>query len=115
MMPAEDGLSLCRYIRESTDVPVIMLTAMAEETDRIVGLELAEDDYLSKPFNPRELLARLKTVLQAIGSLQRRVRSCMAGVRAKPFAYGAPELIAPELYLNQRAAGMPLEVPGVKP
>lgn len=69
MMPGEDGLSLCRYIRESTDVPVIMLTAMAEETDRIVGLELGADDYLSKPFNPRELLARVKAVLRRVQSL----------------------------------------------
>lgn len=69
MMPGEDGLSLCRYIRESTDVPVIMLTAMAEETDRIVGLELGADDYLSKPFNPRELLARIKAVLRRVQSL----------------------------------------------
>ncbi len=69
MMPGEDGLSLCRYIRESTEVPVIMLTAMAEETDRIVGLELGADDYLSKPFNPRELLARIKAVLRRVQSL----------------------------------------------
>lgn len=69
MMPGEDGLSLCRYIRESTDVPIIMLTAMAEDTDRIVGLELGADDYLSKPFNPRELLARIKAVLRRVQSL----------------------------------------------
>jgi two-component system OmpR family response regulator len=69
MMPGEDGLSLCRFIRESTDVPVIMLTAMAEDTDRIVGLELGADDYLSKPFNPRELLARIKAVLRRVQSL----------------------------------------------
>ncbi|MBS9478481.1 response regulator [Ancylobacter radicis] len=69
MMPGEDGLSLCRYLRESTNLPVIMLTAMAEETDRIVGLELGADDYLSKPFNPRELLARIKAVLRRVQSL----------------------------------------------
>jgi two-component system, OmpR family, response regulator len=69
MMPGEDGLSLCRFIRESTDVPVIMLTAMTEETDRIVGLELGADDYISKPFNPRELLARIKAVLRRVQSL----------------------------------------------
>lgn len=69
MMPGEDGLSLCRYLRESTSLPVIMLTAMAEETDRIVGLELGADDYLSKPFNPRELLARIKAVLRRVQSL----------------------------------------------
>jgi two-component system, OmpR family, response regulator len=69
MMPGEDGLSLCRYLRESANVPVIMLTAMAEETDRIVGLELGADDYVTKPFNPRELLARVKAVLRRVQSL----------------------------------------------
>lgn len=69
MMPGEDGLSLCRYLRETTDVPVIMLTALVEETDRIVGLELGADDYLTKPFNPRELLARIKAVLRRVQSL----------------------------------------------
>jgi two-component system OmpR family response regulator len=64
MMPGEDGLSLTRYLRESTDIPVILLTAMGEETDRIVGLEIGADDYVSKPFNPRELLARIKAVLR---------------------------------------------------
>ncbi|MBS7546176.1 response regulator [Ancylobacter oerskovii] len=69
MMPGEDGLSLCRFLRETTQLPVIMLTAMAEETDRIVGLELGADDYLTKPFNPRELLARIKAVLRRVQSL----------------------------------------------
>lgn len=69
MMPGEDGLSLCRHLRESTNLPVIMLTAMAEETDRIVGLEMGADDYLAKPFNPRELLARIKAVLRRVQSL----------------------------------------------
>lgn len=69
MMPGEDGLSLCRHLRETTSIPVIMLTAMAEETDRIVGLELGADDYLTKPFNPRELLARIKAVLRRVQSL----------------------------------------------
>ena len=58
MLPGEDGLSLCRDLRARSNVPVIMLTAMGEETDRIVGLEMGADDYLAKPFNPRELLAR---------------------------------------------------------
>ncbi|MEO7100446.1 MAG: response regulator [Luteolibacter sp.] len=64
MMPGEDGLSLCRFLRASTSLPVIFLTAMAEDTDRIVGLELGGDDYLVKPFNPRELLARIRAVLR---------------------------------------------------
>jgi two-component system, OmpR family, response regulator len=69
MMPGEDGLSLCRYLRESTEIPVILLTAMAEETDRIVGLEIGADDYLTKPFNPRELLARIRSVLRRARAL----------------------------------------------
>ncbi len=69
MMPGEDGLSLCRHLRETTSLPVILLTAMAEETDRIVGLELGADDYVTKPFNPRELLARIKAVLRRATAL----------------------------------------------
>jgi two-component system OmpR family response regulator len=64
MMPGEDGLSLCRIIRETTGLPVILLTAMVEETDRVVGLEIGADDYVTKPFSPRELLARIKAVLR---------------------------------------------------
>ncbi|MCO6186129.1 response regulator [Rhizobium sp. L1K21] len=64
MLPDTDGFEVCRKIRLSSDVPVIMLTAKGEETDRIVGLELGADDYLPKPFNPRELLARLKAILR---------------------------------------------------
>jgi len=69
MMPGEDGLSLCRHLRETTAVPVILLTAMGEETDRIIGLELGADDYISKPFNPRELLARIRSVLRRTHAL----------------------------------------------
>ncbi|MFG1378342.1 response regulator [Xanthobacter autotrophicus] len=69
MMPGEDGLSLCRFLRSTTELPVILLTAMAEETDRIVGLEIGADDYLTKPFSPRELLARIKAVLRRVHSL----------------------------------------------
>jgi two-component system OmpR family response regulator len=68
MLPGEDGLSLCRRLRVETTIPVIMLTALGEETDRIVGLEMGADDYLAKPFNPRELLARIRAVLRRAGS-----------------------------------------------
>lgn len=64
MMPGEDGLAICQRLRSSSSLPIIMLTALGEETDRIVGLELGADDYLAKPFNPRELLARIKAVLR---------------------------------------------------
>lgn len=69
MLPGEDGLSLCRDLRAGSSLPVIMLTARGEETDRIVGLEMGADDYLPKPFNPRELLARIKSVLRRARSL----------------------------------------------
>jgi two-component system, OmpR family, response regulator len=64
MMPGEDGLSLTGFIRATKKLPVILLTAKAEETDRIVGLELGADDYVTKPFSPRELVARIKAVLR---------------------------------------------------
>ncbi len=64
MLPGEDGLSLCRRLRADSSIPIIMLTAMGEEIDRIVGLEMGADDYVPKPFNPRELLARVKAVLR---------------------------------------------------
>ncbi|HEU5019553.1 MAG TPA: response regulator [Pseudolabrys sp.] len=64
MMPGEDGISLCRHVRETYDTPVILLTALGEDTDRIVGLEVGADDYVVKPFNPRELLARIKNVIR---------------------------------------------------
>jgi two-component system OmpR family response regulator len=69
MMPGEDGLSLCRRLRAGSTTPVIMLTAMGEDIDRIVGLEMGADDYLPKPFNPRELLARIKAVLRRVEAL----------------------------------------------
>ncbi len=64
MLPGDDGLDLCRKLRARSNLPIIMLTARGEETDRIVGLEMGADDYLSKPFNPRELLARIKAILR---------------------------------------------------
>jgi two-component system, OmpR family, response regulator len=69
MLPGEDGLELCRDLRTRSNLPVIMLTARGEETDRIVGLEMGADDYLAKPANPRELLARIKSVLRRARSL----------------------------------------------
>jgi DNA-binding response OmpR family regulator len=64
MIPGTDGLSLCRWIRSSSQLPVIMLTARGEEADRIVGLEIGADDYVTKPFSPRELVARVRSVLR---------------------------------------------------
>ncbi len=64
MLPGEGGLEVARWLRSMSDVPIVMLTAMGEETDRIIGLELGADDYVPKPFNPRELLARIRAVLR---------------------------------------------------
>jgi two-component system OmpR family response regulator len=64
MLPGEDGLSLCRRLRAASHLPVVMLTAKGDEVDRIIGLEMGADDYLAKPFNPRELLARIRAVLR---------------------------------------------------
>jgi two-component system OmpR family response regulator len=64
MMPGDDGLTLCRQVRAESDTPIIMLTAMGEDVDRIIGLEVGADDYIAKPFNPRELAARIKAVLR---------------------------------------------------
>lgn len=64
MMPGEDGLSLCRRLRATRSIPVVLLTAMSAETDRIIGLEIGADDYVTKPFSPRELLARIRAVLR---------------------------------------------------
>ena len=68
MLPDGDGLDVCRAIRARSDVPILMLTARGEEADRIVGLEIGADDYLPKPFNPRELLARLRAILRRRGN-----------------------------------------------
>ncbi len=67
MLPGEGGLDLARWMRGQSDIPIVMLTAMGEETDRIIGLELGADDYVPKPFNPRELLARIRAVLRRAG------------------------------------------------
>ncbi|MEY2932007.1 MAG: hypothetical protein RL033_2756 [Pseudomonadota bacterium] len=82
MMPGMDGLSVLRKIREKSDVPVIMLTAKGDETDRVVGLELGADDYLPKPFSPRELLARLRAVVRRTRVQGERRQLSVSGVSA---------------------------------
>jgi two-component system OmpR family response regulator len=79
MLPGEDGLTLCRDLRARSEVPIIMLTARGEETDRIVGLEMGADDYVPKPFSPRELLARIKSVLRRARSLPENLKPEEAG------------------------------------
>lgn len=85
MLPGENGLSICRRLRASSDIPIIMVTARGEDVDRIVGLEIGADDYLPKPFNSRELIARIRALL-------RRARSGTSGTeaareRAKPLTF----------------------------
>jgi len=80
MLPGEDGLTLCRDLRARSAVPIIMLTARGEETDRIVGLELGADDYIAKPFSPRELLARIKSVLRRTRALPENLKHEESGV-----------------------------------
>ena len=80
MLPEMDGFELCRTIRKTSDIPIIMLTARGEVTDRVVGLELGADDYLPKPFEPRELVARLQTVLR-----RRRLPSSTANAKQLAF------------------------------
>lgn len=72
LMPGENGLDVCRRIRETRDIPVILLTAVADDMDKIIGLEVGADDYVTKPFNPRELLARIKVVLRRTNSLPKQ-------------------------------------------
>lgn len=98
MLPGMDGLSLCRWIRERSELPVIMITALGEETDRLTGLELGADDYLSKPFSPRELVARVKAVL----------RRSSPPASAQPIELG--ELVIDPARREVRRAGTPLRL-----
>ncbi|MFC3851793.1 response regulator [Salinispirillum marinum] len=85
MMPGEDGFTLCKKVRASSSIPIIMLTAGNDETDRIIGLELGADDYMSKPFNPRELLARIKAVLRRLEDRSNREPAHHPKVRFGPW------------------------------
>ncbi|MBS1248418.1 MAG: transcriptional regulatory protein ompR [Proteobacteria bacterium] len=76
MLPGDDGLVLCRTLRARSPIPIIMLTARGDDTDRIVGLEMGADDYLPKPFNPRELLARIKSILRRARSAPAEPGAC---------------------------------------
>lgn len=90
VLPGQDGLSLCRHLHETGSVPVIIMTALSDDTDRIIGLEIGADDYICKPFNPRELIARIRAVL----------RRCANGrgvdVRAEGLVFGSWTLNIPQ-------------------
>ncbi len=79
LMPGESGLEICRRIRATKDIPIILLTALIDDTDIIVGLEMGADDYVTKPFNPRELLARIKNVLRRANSLPKHFSELGSG------------------------------------
>lgn len=89
MLPGEDGFSICRRLRAASDVPIIMLTALGEDIDRIVGLEIGADDYVTKPFNSRELIARAKALL-------RRARAPFARNRLGPLGFAGWRLYPAE-------------------
>jgi DNA-binding response OmpR family regulator len=89
MMPGMDGLEVCRRVRATSRVPIIMLTARGDEADRIVGLELGADDYIAKPFSPRELVARLRAVLRRAGPAPVAERLTVAGLAVEPDARAA--------------------------
>src|SRR5580658_403430 len=97
MLPGEDGLTLCRKLRSTTATPVIMLTAMGEDIDRIVGLEMGADDYLPKPFNPRDLLARIKAVLRRAGTLPQAAAEPASGGKVLSFGEWRLDLAKREL------------------
>jgi len=85
-MPEMDGLAVCREIRKSSDVPILFLSSRTDEVDRIVGLEIGGDDYVSKPFSPRELVARVQAILKRTGARQ------LAASEVKELAHGAARI-----------------------
>lgn len=81
MLPGDDGFTLCKYVRQDSSVPIIMLTAVSDETDQIIGLELGADDYIAKPFSPRQLVARIRALLRRTQQLQETTLSKPKAIR----------------------------------
>jgi len=113
MLPGMDGLAVCRKIRETSRVPIVMLTARGDVTDRILGLELGADDYLPKPFEPRELVARIQAVLRRgalqeaeesvrVGALEVSWASCSASLDGRPLALTTAEFALLGLLVRNR-------------
>lgn len=105
MLPGDDGLTLTRHLRQNSNLPVIMLSARGDDVDRIVGLEVGADDYLAKPFNPRELLARIKSLLRRSSALENQDTEKSNDYC---FSHFRLDLTTRELY----AHGEPLELTG---
>ncbi|HEX3347248.1 MAG TPA: response regulator transcription factor [Acetobacteraceae bacterium] len=105
MLPGESGLDFAKWLRSQSNVPIVMLTAMGEETDRIIGLELGADDYVPKPFNPRELLARVRAVLRRTGDVSER----KGEAQAQPIRFAGWTLDPPRRrLLNPEGVEVPL-------
>jgi two-component system OmpR family response regulator len=98
MLPGDDGLSICKRVQETRQLPIIFLTALTEDIDRIVGLELGADDYVTKPFNPRELLARIKSVIRRSRMLPSKPRQAKGAVRFDRWRFdiSRKEIIGPD-------------------
>ena len=86
MLPGKDGLQICREVREESHVPILMLTAMGDEADRVIGLEMGADDYLAKPFSPRELLARVRALLRRVDYMKASAGPARNASRVLKFA-----------------------------
>lgn len=110
MLPGLDGLSLCRALRQFSDVPLLMVTARVEEIDRLLGLEAGADDYLCKPFSPRELMARVKAILRRAGTGSRRTIDIDALARRAAIHGRALDLTPSEFSILAVLAGRPGQV-----
>ena len=109
MLPGLDGLSVCGAVRAFSDVPIVMVTALVEEIDRLLGLEAGADDYLCKPFSPRELMARIKAILRRSGARERAVAIDVAGQRI--LIHGRPlDLTPSEFHILAGMARRPGQV-----
>ncbi len=110
MLPGTDGWEVCRRLRQASGLPIIMLTARTDEVDRVVGLELGADDYLTKPFSPRELVARVRAVLRRAGERAGRPETAdCSGPRRLAFACFALDREARELTVDGKPVPCPLK------
>lgn len=98
MLPGLDGLSLCRAVRAFSDVPIVMVTARVEEVDRLLGLETGADDYLCKPFSPRELMARIKAILRRVGNTAAAPVLALDAAARRIALHGKPLDLTPSEY-----------------
>ena len=101
----DDGFTLCKYVRQESSVPIIMLTAVSDETDQIIGLELGADDYIAKPFSPRQLVARIRALLRRTQQLQNTLTS-----KPKAIRFGQWRLDPAQQRLNYIVTGLEVEM-----